>query len=100
MVQVDRKDPVRGAAAAEALSALLVLLAPSGCALHDAPPPPGDLLTEARLAGAFPYCLSCWLVVCGSVCNLEHCKIFMELTKPVQSVAIHHNTYPVVGGNN
>ena len=59
VAQVDQNEPVRAAAAAEALSALLVLLAPAGCAPHDAPPPPGDLLTEARLAGAVPYCLAC-----------------------------------------
>ena len=52
MTQGDQSDPVRAAAAAEVLSALLVLLAPSGASPHDIPPPPGELLTEARLAGA------------------------------------------------
>ena len=60
-MQGDQNDPVRAAAAAEALSALLVLLAPSGDSPHDAPPPPGDLLTEPRLAGAAYACFSVML---------------------------------------
>ncbi len=50
-LQARQTDQVTAAATAEALSALLVMLVPPGGSPHDAPPPPGDLLTEPCLAG-------------------------------------------------
>ena len=55
-LQASKTDPLKAAATADALSALLVLLVPPGSAPHDATPPPGDLLTEPCLAGATACC--------------------------------------------
>lgn len=79
LLQASEADPVKAAATAEALSALLVLLVPPGGSPQDAPPPPGDLLSEPCLAGTTTSFLAE-----GSVC-LCNVTVFCS----VQSVALY-----------